>query len=32
MERILPFTEEHHQFREMARKFFETEVKPHHEE
>ncbi|GBF41581.1 acyl-CoA dehydrogenase [Leptospira ellinghausenii] len=31
MERILPFTEEHHQFREMARKFFETEVKPHHE-
>lgn len=32
MERILPFTEEHQQFREMARKFFETEVKPHHEE
>ncbi len=32
MERILEFTEEHSQFREMARKFFETEVKPHHEE
>ncbi len=32
MDRILPFTEEHEQFREMARKFFETEVKPHHEE
>ncbi|TGN17614.1 acyl-CoA dehydrogenase family protein [Leptospira idonii] len=32
MDRILPFTEEHHQFREMARKFFETEVKPNHEE
>jgi acyl-CoA dehydrogenase len=32
MDRILPFTEEHDQFREMARKFFETEVKPHHEE
>ncbi|GBF49702.1 acyl-CoA dehydrogenase [Leptospira ryugenii] len=32
MDRILPFTDEHHQFREMARKFFETEVKPFHEE
>lgn len=32
MERIIEFTEEHEQFREMARKFFETEVKPHHEE
>jgi acyl-CoA dehydrogenase len=32
MERILEFTEEHNQFREMARKFFETEVAPHHEE
>ncbi|BDA79429.1 acyl-CoA dehydrogenase [Leptospira kobayashii] len=32
MDRILPFTEEHQQFREMTRKFFETEVKPHHEE
>ncbi|MCG9876317.1 MAG: acyl-CoA dehydrogenase family protein [Leptospiraceae bacterium] len=32
MERILEFTEEHNQFREMARKFFETEVKPFHEE
>ena len=32
MDRILPFTQEHEQFREMARKFFETEVMPHHEE
>lgn len=32
MERILEFTEEHNQFREMAKKFFETEVKPFHEE
>ncbi len=32
MQRILPFTEEHNQFREMTRKFFETEVKPHHEQ
>ncbi|WCL50431.1 acyl-CoA dehydrogenase family protein [Leptospira sp. GIMC2001] len=32
MERIIEFTEEHNQFREMTRKFFETEVAPHHEE
>lgn len=32
MERIIQFTEEHNQFREMARKFFETEVKPYHHE
>ncbi|TGK33232.1 acyl-CoA dehydrogenase [Leptospira gomenensis] len=31
MERVLQFTEEHEAFREMARKFFETEVAPHHE-
>ncbi|TGK17407.1 acyl-CoA dehydrogenase [Leptospira fluminis] len=32
MERVLQFTEEHEAFREMARKFFETEVAPHHHE
>ncbi len=32
MERIIEFTDEHNQFREMARKFFETEVKPNIEE
>jgi acyl-CoA dehydrogenase len=32
MERIIEFTDEHNQFREMARKFFETEVAPHHED
>ncbi len=32
MKRALPFTEEHEQFRLIARKFFETEVKPYHEE
>ncbi|MCC6275954.1 MAG: acyl-CoA dehydrogenase family protein [Leptospiraceae bacterium] len=32
MERIIQFTEEHKQFREMARKFFETEVAPFHEQ
>lgn len=31
MERILPFTDDHNSFREMARKFFETEIAPHHE-
>ncbi|XDD51677.1 acyl-CoA dehydrogenase family protein [Leptospira sp. WS92.C1] len=31
MERVLQFTEEHDIFRGMARKFFETEVAPHHE-
>ncbi len=31
MKRILPFTEEHEEFRKVARKFFETEVLPHHE-
>ncbi|MBW0435748.1 acyl-CoA dehydrogenase family protein [Leptospira yasudae] len=31
MERVLQFTEEHEAFREMAKKFFETEVAPHHE-
>ncbi|AOP33860.1 acyl-CoA dehydrogenase [Leptospira tipperaryensis] len=31
MERVLQFTEEHEAFRGMARKFFETEVAPHHE-
>lgn len=30
MKRALPFTEEHNQFREMAKKFFDTEVMPHH--
>ncbi|MCB1179727.1 MAG: acyl-CoA dehydrogenase family protein [Leptospiraceae bacterium] len=32
MKRALPFTEEHDSFREMTRKFFETEIKPYHEE
>lgn len=32
MERIINFTEEHEAFREMARKFFETEVAPYHHE
>ncbi|MCE9499263.1 MAG: acyl-CoA dehydrogenase family protein [Leptospira sp.] len=32
MERIIKFTDEHNQFREMARKFFEAEVKPYHEQ
>lgn len=32
MKRSLPFTEEHNSFRETTRKFFETEVKPFHEE
>ncbi|EQA47023.1 putative acyl-CoA dehydrogenase [Leptospira broomii serovar Hurstbridge str. 5399] len=32
MERVLQFTEEHEAFRDMARKFFETEVAPHHHE
>ncbi|NCN11510.1 MAG: acyl-CoA dehydrogenase [Leptospira sp.] len=32
MERVIEFTDEHNQFREMARKFFETEVKPFHED
>ncbi len=32
MKRVLPFTEEHEEFREVARKFFETEVAPKHPE
>jgi acyl-CoA dehydrogenase len=32
MKRALPFTEEHEQFREIARKFFEKEVMPYHEQ
>ena len=32
VKRVLPFTEEHISFRESTRKFFETEVKPFHEE
>ncbi|EIE00167.1 acyl-CoA dehydrogenase family protein [Leptospira licerasiae] len=32
MERVLQFTEEHEAFRDMARKFFETEVAPYHHE
>jgi acyl-CoA dehydrogenase len=32
MIRSIPFTEEHLAFRESTRKFFETEVKPFHEE
>ncbi len=31
MKRALPFTKEHEEFREIARKFFETEVAPNHE-
>lgn len=31
MKRILPFTNEHFAFRESVKKFFETEVKPHHD-
>ncbi|HMV80500.1 MAG TPA: acyl-CoA dehydrogenase family protein [Leptospiraceae bacterium] len=31
MKRALPFTEEHENFRQTARKFFETEVRPNHE-
>ena len=30
MKRALPFTEEHNQFREMAKKFFDAEVVPYH--
>lgn len=32
MKRALPFTEEHESFREMVRKFFESEVVPYHEQ
>lgn len=32
MKRAIPFTQEHEDFRLMARRFFETEVKPFHEE
>lgn len=32
MKRTLHFTDEHNQFRESTRKFFETNVKPYHEE
>ncbi len=31
MKRALPFTDEHNQFREMAKKFYDTEVMPQHE-
>jgi acyl-CoA dehydrogenase len=29
--RILPFTKEHNEYREMAADFFDREVAPHHE-
>lgn len=32
MKRALPFTEEHESFREVVRKFFDSEVKPYYEE
>jgi acyl-CoA dehydrogenase len=31
MKRALPFTDEHNQFREMTKKFYDTEVMPQHE-
>ena len=31
MKRTLPFTDEHEEFRTSVRRFFESEVKPHHE-
>lgn len=31
LKRVLPFTEEHEEFRKVVRKFFETEVLPNHE-
>ena len=32
MKRFLPFTEEHHAFRDAVKRFMQTEVAPYHEE